>query len=241
MPDQPMPDLSESRLQPATLQGLKASFVPDLLISIVGPLLIYQLLSPHLPAIDALLLAGVLPAARTVIGLVRHRRLNPFGVLALLTIALEIFSGLLLKNARLLLLSDSLPMGCLGLLALASLLTQKPLITRLAEYLLAGAPPEQREQIEKRRQSAGMRSFSRLLTAIWGGGLFLELAIRAVLVSTLTPSQVLLISPVLRYGFLGGLLLLTLLLGRIRRGTRQRTLLEEVPEQQAQRPTRTPV
>ncbi len=228
-----MPDQSglSRGSQPTTRQGLRASLLPDLIYTMIGPFVLYQLLSPHMPATYALLLAGVLPAARTVIGLVRSRRLNPLGVLSLLTIALNIFSGLVFKDARLQLLSSSLPEACIGLLTLASLLTPKPLLTRLTEYLRAGASPEQRERFKGPsgfKERRGMRSFFKLLTAIWGVGLLLEFALHALLIYTLTIEQMMLIGPILSYGFLGGLILLTtLLFKRLRRNTSQK-MLEEV-------------
>ena len=232
MPDQSGPSRGS---QAAMRQGLRTSLLPDLIYTVIGPFILYQLLSPHMPVTYALLLAGVLPAARTVMGLVRSRRLNPLGVLSLLTIALNIFSGLVLKDARLQLLSRSLPTACIGLLMLASLLTKKPLITRLAEYLRASATPSQKARFQERFKGQfslkrEMRSFFKLLTAIWGVGLFLELALHAVLVYTLTTSQMILVGPILSYGFLGGLLLLTMLLFKWLPRTQQKTL-KEAPEQ----------
>jgi hypothetical protein len=216
----------------AARQGLKTTLLQDLIYNVIGPIILYQLFSPHMLATYALLLAGVLPAARTVIGLVRRRTLNPLGALSLLTIVLKIFFGLVLKDARLILLSHSLSMGCIGLLALASLFTQKSLIKRLVvAYRRDIASPEQGERFKKLLESKRMHSLFKLLTAIWGGGLLLELALRAILVYSLTIEQVMLISPFISYGILGGLLLLTtLLLKQMRRDIQQETL-EEVPEQ----------
>jgi len=43
---------------------IRAAVLPDLIISIVGPVLIYRFAAPNMPATDALLLAGVLPLIR---------------------------------------------------------------------------------------------------------------------------------------------------------------------------------
>src|SRR5262249_9466623 len=136
--------------QPPMRQRLKTSLLPDLIYTLIGPFVLYQLLSPHMPATYALLLAGVLPAARTVIGFVRSRSLNPLGVLSLLIIGLNIFSGLLPKDTRMQLLGSSLPGACMGMLMLASLFTKKPLITRFIENLPAGTSPEQKARFQER-------------------------------------------------------------------------------------------
>src|SRR6266571_5991046 len=236
MPDQPLPDQSGPMhgFQPATLRGLRASLLPDLIYTIVGPFVVYRLLSPHIPATYALLLAGLLPAIRMMIGLVRHHRLNPLGVFSLLAIVLNIFSGLVLKDTRLQLASGSLVTGVYGILMLASLLTPKPLILRLAESALVGNDPAQRERFRTRlQQSSSFRSFFTFITAMWGGGLLLELVVRMILVYTLTVDQFLAASSILGYGFLGVLLLLTFLFAKIYR-SRQRQALEQVSEQQIQ-------
>ncbi len=50
---------------------LRTAMLPDLLISLVGPVLIYRVAVSSLPATEALLLAGVLPLIRVGIGLIR--------------------------------------------------------------------------------------------------------------------------------------------------------------------------
>jgi len=75
---------------------------------------------------------------------------------------------------------------------------------------------------------------------MWGVGLLIELVVRVTLAFTLTINQFLLISSILSYGFLGVLLLLTLVFARIRRN-RQRRALEQLPEQQTRETSRTPI
>lgn len=160
---------------------------------------------------------------------------------SLLAIVINVFSGLVLKDTSLQLASGSLVTGVYGVLMLASLLTPRPLILRLFESTLVGNDPVQRERFRTRlQQSAGFRSFFTFITALWGGGLLLELVIRLILVYTLTVSQFLAVSPLLRYGFLGVLLLLTLLFAQIHR-RRQKQALGQVAEQQTQETFHTPV
>ncbi len=97
MSEQPGPDTGKIRT------GLLSGALPDIIYSVIGPLLIYRLVSPYLPDTYALLLAGVLPLIRTRvrflirirgIGLLRHRGLNLPGIFSLLTITLKIFIAL---------------------------------------------------------------------------------------------------------------------------------------------------
>jgi hypothetical protein len=171
-----------------------------LLISLVGPLLTYRAAAPHMPTNDALLLAGVLPLLRTAYGFIRHHRLNLIGVFSLLTVALKTLLALVLKDTRLILVSDSLITAVLGITLLASLLTASPMLIRLAQSILATTSSTQSQQLIQRWQQPDMHRFFTIITAVWGIGLLLECAVQVFLAFTLTTEQVLLLSPLVRYG-----------------------------------------
>ncbi|HEX6554387.1 MAG TPA: VC0807 family protein [Ktedonobacteraceae bacterium] len=231
MVERPTPDIRQ----------LRTSLLPELIYVAALPYLIFRLANPYMPATYALLLAGIPPAIRLALGLVRQRRIDLLGTFSLLAIVIALFSGLVLKDTSLQLASGSLVTGVYGVLMLSSLLTPRPLILRLAESALVGNYPAQRERFHARlQQSAGFRSFFTFITALWGGGLLLELVVRLILVYTLTVSQFLVVSSILRYGFLGVLLLLTLLFAKIHR-RRQKQALGKVAEQQTQETFHTPV
>jgi len=111
---------------------------------------------------------------------------------------------------------------------------------RLAESLLANFPAAQRRQMVRGWQEKDACSFFTIVTAVWGGGFFLELVIRIMLVYTLTVEQVLIGSPFLRFGFLGGMLLLTLLFAR-RLRSRRREASDESSSPQEQEASHTPI
>lgn len=213
---------------------IRAAVLPDLLISLVGPVLVYRLSSPYMPATWALLLAGVLPIARIGMNLVRHHRLNLIGSFALLAIALKILIALVFNDVRLVLVSDSLITAVYGILMLASLLTPTPLIQRFIESILGSTPAPQSQQLSEYKPGAGTRSLLHTITAVWGVGLLLECVARVILVYTLSTDQFLVISPIVRYGFLGLLVLWAILHARIRR-RRQPQPQESFVEQEAQK------
>jgi hypothetical protein len=193
-----------------------------------------------MPATYALLLAGIPPAVRMLLGLARHGRLNLLGVFSLLAIAIKIISGLVLQDTRLVLISSSLVTGAYGVIMLASPLSPTPLILTLFMNTLAGSDPAQREQLTKRWQEDGSRSFFALITALWGVGFLIELVLRLILTFTLTVEQFLIIGPIVQYSFLGVMLLGTLLYARIRR-YRKRKLSERLSQQPVQETSRTSV
>jgi hypothetical protein len=180
------------------VKQLRTAVLPDLLISLVGPVLIYRLAAPYLPANDALLLADALPVLRIADGLIRRHRLNLIGVFSLLTVALKILLALVLRDARVILISDSLITATFGILLLVSLLTASPLLMRLAESVLATTLSARNVQLIQRWREPDMHRFFTIITAVWGIGLLLECGVQVMLVLTLTTQQVLLLSPIVR-------------------------------------------
>src|SRR5215469_758326 len=178
---------------------LRAALLPELIYVAVLPYVIYRLASPLMPATYALLLAGIPPTVRTLFGLTRHGRINLLGVFSLLAIAIKIISGLVLQDTRSILISSSLVTGAYGVIMLASLLSSTPLILTLFMNVLAGNDPAQREQFIKRWPEDGSRSFFVVITALWGGGLLIELVVRIILTFTLTIEQFLVIGLIVQY------------------------------------------
>lgn len=219
MSDHPRPDFHQLRRQ------ILVALLPDLILSIVGPVLIYRLAIAYMPAPSALLLASVSPIIRIGIGLLR-RRLNPLGVLSLLTIALKIFMALVLQDTRWMLVSVSLITGTHGLLMLASLLSKRPLLLWVVESVLANAPEASDQQPLRRLLQAAPRSSWTVVTAVLGVALLLECGVNILLASTLSVELFLVISPVVRYSLLGGALIGMLLFAWMRRSRKQKALEE---------------
>jgi intracellular septation protein A len=201
---------------------LVTAMLPDLIFSVIAPLLIYRLAAPHMSAVQALLCAGLAPVVRVAMSLMSRQRLNPVGILALLTIGLEIFMALVLNDTRWVLLSASLIIGVHGALLLVSLLTPRPLLLWLIENMLPRTSSNQ--QLLRRLLAEIPRSSWARVTAIWGCALLLECGVNSVLAMTLPVEQFLVVSSIVRYGLLGGTLLGTLLFAWIRRKNRQKVL-----------------
>lgn len=196
------------------------SLLPMLLYALVAPYVIFRLASPHMSTVAALLLAAIPPAVVTVVDLVRRRRLNLIGSLALLGILIKLTSALFFKDARLVLISDSLLMGVYGLLMLGSLLVGKPLLLTLAKSALAGMDAGERAQMEQRWLARGRAKFV-FHTALWGAGLLGVLVVNTLLVYTLTVSQFLLVGPAIQYSMLAVLIGVPQVIALIRRASKR--------------------
>jgi hypothetical protein len=82
--------------------------------------------------VGALVLSGVFPAFGVLLGVARDRRVDVFGVLVLVGIAVGAMLGLASGNARLVLLEGSVPTAVFGAVCIGSLWTARPLMFRFA-------------------------------------------------------------------------------------------------------------
>jgi intracellular septation protein A len=145
------------------------------LLDVAPPLVAYYgLRAAEVSEYIALLAATVLSGARVVYGVVRTRRLDPFAIYLLLTFGLSLLVGLATTDPRSILFGNTLINGIGGLIFLGSCVVGTPLTQVVGERFRKpedGAP------------TAGFRSVHVRLSAMWGVGLLLELAIRLVVIT----------------------------------------------------------
>jgi hypothetical protein len=166
---------------------------------IAGPLVAYNLLrSAGFSTVGALILSGVLPAAKVIAGIVRHRRADAVGVLVLAGIAVGAVLGLVSHNPKLVLDEGSVGTGVFGLLCLGSLARDKPLMYRLAMEFI-GADSAQGREFTGLWQYREFRHIFRVITAVWGVAYLVEAAARVVIVANTSTGTALAISKVLPY------------------------------------------
>jgi intracellular septation protein A len=196
---------------------IRQKLLLTLIYAAVIPYIIYRVGTEHfhLSSVDALLLAAISPACGSLFEYVRKRQLSILGLFALVGIVAKVLSALLFQNARLVLISDSLLSGVYGLLLLGSVLIGKPVVLVFVTNMFEKKTPEQRAQIEQRLQAPGVRRHVMLLTAVWGVGLLLLLAISVLLTYTFPIALVVLIRPLIDYGMIATLVVVTIVYGYI--------------------------
>ncbi len=172
---------------------------------IAGPYAAYSLLrSAGQSAVSALVLSGALPAVGVIAGAVRHRRVDTVGIVVLAGIAVGTVLGLLSGNPRLVLLEGSVPTAVFGVVCLASLWAQRPLIYRFAHEFMGPDTPKGRDFASLWRYPQFRRLF-RLYTLVWGVVYLAEAAARVVIVETTSTSTALAVSKVMPYAVAGAL------------------------------------
>ena len=119
-------------------RGRPGPLTPILIFDVAGPLAVYYgARSAGLSTVVALILSGV-PGFRVFATVLRHRRLDAIGALVLSGIALGTVTGLVTGSARLYLLDGLVPTVVLGVVCLASLLSSRPMMFRIALETIRG-------------------------------------------------------------------------------------------------------
>ncbi len=197
--------------QSPTMRGMMLSMAPSILVNGVLTVVAYQiLLSRHVSSVTALILTALIPAAWTVGSLARTRRVDALGALSLIFIALGIVASLISGNARFLLLKESFLTGLFGLVFLGSFLLPRPLMFYFGRQFATGGEAKRMARWEGLWQYESFRRGNRVMTAVWGIGLVLEAAARVALVFVLSVSAFVVVSPIMVYGVLFGLIFWTI-------------------------------
>ena len=130
----------------------------------------------------ALLSATVLSGLRVVYGVVKSRSLDPFAAYLLLTFGLSLAVGLATTDPKLILVGNTFVNGLGGLIFLGSCFVGTPLTQVVGERFrkTARTPPRPSTTPHRRRRT------HILLSAMWGIGLLVEVAIRLVVIANLS-------------------------------------------------------
>lgn len=132
----------------------------------------------------ALISATVLSGLRVFWGVVRSRRLDPFAIYLLLTFGLSLAVGLATTDPRLILVGNTLVNGIGGLIFLGSCVVGTPLTQVVGErFRDAASDADAENDAEKEVTRVRLRRIHVRLSAMWGVGLLIEVAIRLIVIA----------------------------------------------------------
>ena len=145
----------------------------------------------------ALIVASVFPLLKSLYELLQRRRLDPISMAILLGLMVGLGALFIGGSTQLLLLRESLFTGGFGLACLASLLfrSRRPLMFFFARFSAAGSDPALCAWYDQLWENAGFRRMQRIITLVWGLVLVGEFTLRVVLIYTVSPATVLVVSP----------------------------------------------
>jgi intracellular septation protein A len=203
------------------------ALLPVAVFDIAGPVAVYYVLRAAGTAqVTALIASGILPAIGVTISVIRHRRIDAIGLLALLGIVAGTIAGLVSHSARLVLMEGSVPTAVFGLTCLGSLLTSRPLMYRIGVQTRGEDTPGGRRLQVLWAQPAGQRAF-RVITLVWGVTFLAEAAARVLIVEAVSGGNALLIVKVMPYVVLFGLIRWMAFYTRQLREAGQRSIVEQ--------------
>ncbi|MEY2473068.1 MAG: hypothetical protein QOK28_2397 [Actinomycetota bacterium] len=189
---------------------------PRIVIAGVVPLVVYNLLRPHLSSDAAgLAIVSVIPAAEVGWHRWKDGSFDPIGIIAVVGLTFGLVSALLTHgNALGLKLRESALTGLFGLVCLASLVAPRPAMFFLARSFATGGDKDAVAAFNERLTIPGVLSRYRFVTAVWGLGLVAETALRTVLALSVSTGQFLAVAPIIGWVTIGGLLTFTTLYAR---------------------------
>jgi hypothetical protein len=214
----------------------RKALVP-LVVDVAIPLGIYY--TAHkgfgLGLVTSLALGGVVPAVRTVAGLVRDRSLNALAALMLAVNAVGISLSFVTGDPRLMIAKDSGISSVIGLVILLSAFRGRPLMTAgLKPFITRGEAGREAAWDRLLVAAPRFRTLERRFSAIWGAALLAECAARTAGAYTI---------PVETMAWLGTVFLVVALViaAVVSGGAASEEIKAMVDEESAREPVATPV
>ncbi|MFD1544601.1 VC0807 family protein [Nonomuraea guangzhouensis] len=193
------------------------------MLNVVLPFLTYTMLTDRgVSTIAALTISGVWPAVEVLGIFLIKRRVDDFGVLALLVVGLGVLSALVFRSEEMVLVKDSAATGLFGLVLLGSLLMPRPLMFYFGRKFGTDGTEEGLAKWNDLWQYAGFRRTQRVLTLVWGVVYLAEAVARVVLSYVLSTSTMVLISTVLPIAVTAALVTWTIMYARRSRAAAER-------------------
>ncbi|MFE2310000.1 VC0807 family protein, partial [Streptomyces sp. NPDC059411] len=184
--------------------------------NVVAPILTYNMLTDRgWSDFAALLVSGAWPVVDSIVHLVWRRKIDEFAVVTLVFLVITALVTLVgTHSARALLIKDSGVTGLFGALCIATLFAPRPLMFYFGRKFGTDGTKEGVAYFNGLWQYPDFRKAMRRMTTVWGVAYLVEAALRVVLVYVLSVDTMVVVSPVLIYGFLVSLIFWTLRFSR---------------------------
>jgi hypothetical protein len=177
--------------------------LPTLFFDVILPVVLFDLLTHYgVSTLWALIASGLSPALNNLRIWAISRRLEPLGIIVLTLLAVSAAASLISGSVFFALIKESFLTGVFGAICLVSLMGARPLLFFVVRQFVAGDDAARIEAFNTRWQDRDFRVAMRLVTAIWGIAYVVEALLRVAFALTLTPAQVVSLSPVMSFGAL---------------------------------------
>ena len=185
----------ESPAAPPPEEGfrLRSFLNGSVALDVVVPIVVYQAMVQlfGVPRVPALVVSGAFPAVNVVRRYVRDRRVDPIGVIVLLSILVGAAVSLVSGSEKLTLLRESFLTAAFGVAFLASLAIGKPIMFLLIRQFVAQEDDRRLAEWDALwRDEPEFRRVMRQMTAMWGIVLLSEFGLKVLMIETLSTDVV---------------------------------------------------
>ncbi|CAK4069021.1 unnamed protein product [Aphanomyces euteiches] len=174
-----------------------------LVINVVLPIVIFNILSPHMDDVYALLLSGVPPMMETLFRIIVQRRFDVINILAVISIGLSVALALATKDAKLAMVKDSFFTFLFGLAYWLSTYFGRENLTWYYYRQLRG--PAAKEALDAMYAIEGVRRTLNFICRVWGSAMVVEALVRVALIYILSVHTMVYVSPALVWSTFVGL------------------------------------
>lgn len=169
-----------SQVKPGS--GEKLAQARTILLDVVGPIVAHNGLKRlGMDDVQALMIAGSLPALGIGIDVVRGKRINGLSILVLGGIVLTIVLGLITSNPRMMVMEGALSSFAAGAFAVVTLFTRRTFAEMMFVGSAGGEDTLRGRQLAAALSHDGMRRLARRVNAVFAGVFFLSAAAQAAL------------------------------------------------------------
>ncbi|GAA1983770.1 VC0807 family protein [Amycolatopsis minnesotensis] len=164
-----------------------------LLLDLVVPIGGYFLLSKAFGVDEfwALAISGTATGIATAVNTVRARKVDAFGLLILLELALSLVVLAVTDDPRIILLKPGFLIGVAGIYALVTCFTGKPLVYESGKPFATKGDPAMLAAYERAwDRSALMRRTMRAVTAVWAAAFLVDAVVRTVIVLSFSAQEI---------------------------------------------------
>jgi hypothetical protein len=182
-----------------------ATALRPLILDLGVPLASYYLMRKvGVGLVPSLALSSVVPAVRTIIGLVRERAVNGLAALIVTVNVVSIAVSFLTGDPRVMLAKDGAVSSTIGIAILLSVLVGRPLMTAgLKPMMTKGDAAKVAAFDALARTSARFRRLERMFSLVWGVTLLAECVTRVFCAFTLPVGTMVWLSAVMTIGAIG--------------------------------------
>jgi len=180
---------------------------PTLVFDVAMPIIVFNVLTHYgISTLYALVVGGVSPAINNLRAWVKARRLQPLGIIVLSFLAVGTITSVISGSVFFALIKESFLTATFGFICLGSLLAERTLMFYIIRQFVAGDDLERLESYNGLWQYPRFRSAQRLVTMVWGTAYLVEALLRVGFALVLSPAQVVVLSPVMAFGTMIGLI-----------------------------------